>query len=294
MSFRKDSFNDEELTMMAEEITQHFNTKANHYETDSNNYLCSKSFNDDISSMDDEKHYTLPSISYFSSPTTDDNTFINYPSLSPKIVSESKLSSNDSFNISVPSIPSSIPIPKQQKQAINGWSRNNKSIYSTNHNLPYISPPSYYHDNDNGQLPFINDIASCISPPHISPRKPITKQAVSQIPNFCPISEDKYQQEKDITITTNKYKHKKKKKRKCHKCKCKHTLQCVLSPIIIDFEKHNFTETKYKGFLIQPFICKNERVNKKRNKNDRLCSLPVDMNGYMVENGFMVVANDSV
>eukprot|EP01083_Nonionella_stella_P223484 796425_1 len=193
MSFTKDSFDDEELSIMAAEIMRDLQTKPNLDPTDSNPYVFTPRTDD---SMDDEKLSKLPSLSYLSSVSqlsvnTEGNLiYVNYPSMSPNIISGSKLSTNDSFNISIPPLPI-----VEHKPAINGWCQMNNKLPSSNNILPYIAPPAEYIDDNSDIIPL----------------KHKKMGTVSQIPIF---SDNVIQHGKDINITYNINNHKKQRKYK--------------------------------------------------------------------------------
>eukprot|EP00483_Globobulimina_turgida_P000250 UN00250 len=121
----------------------------------------------DIGSID-----KLPSCSSLSTHPDE----LLYPFMSPKIISDSKLSPNDSFNQLLPPIPSqSKSKPNPNKKAVNQWYSHNLNTNT----LPYIRPPSIFieqsvsHDT--------NDTPLCISPRnHIKNRR----ESHLQIPDF--------------------------------------------------------------------------------------------------------------
>eukprot|EP00483_Globobulimina_turgida_P002771 UN02776 len=135
MSHIKDSFDDDELTSMASEILRDLATKANDDPT-VNPYLYLFS-DDDICSID-----KLPS---FSSLSANPDEQLAYPVMSPKIISESKLSPYDSFNQSLPPIPVQLKSKSKLKSKPNLNKKAANHLYAHNlntnsNNLTYISP----------------------------------------------------------------------------------------------------------------------------------------------------------
>eukprot|EP01083_Nonionella_stella_P239869 839105_1 len=223
MAQMNDSFSEEELCLMADEIMKDLMTTCTVDPTDSpiletDSELIIPEFPSLIPTFNKSKSATIP------------KTKMDL-SLTPTIISEThcKLFPFDSIDInSIPPIPysnSNTQIHYEEEgieeyvNSNNKWSKYNSKSETLKAQLPYIDPPQMFLSISAHCDP-ISDIINIKKDItwHISPRPRINtrKRAQSQIPD--------YSKSKKI----NKHKHKRKKNKKR-----RHTLKRVVSPIFI-------------------------------------------------------------
>eukprot|EP01083_Nonionella_stella_P021389 59336_1 len=207
-----DQFDDAELTSLAMEILQDLTDNAAVDPNDS--FICelATEIEKEIRAEMDQSAitttapiysstFTDPSL-YLVSPPTDSSTSVTYHHSSipfygppiPKIVSRRNMSRSDSFNHSLPSIPSSPkfkPVRSHQKRAFTAYTQPKQNVFhSQDHSSPFWRPPSINQ---------ATDIYTCLSP-----RRRTPKQKTCQVPVFTEVNEVHVTQQAANQIVSSK------------------------------------------------------------------------------------------